>query len=57
MYYYDIFYLKEYIRQDMFQEKGYDKYGIETSILDMKNYNGRINVLQEEDADAKFKYF
>jgi hypothetical protein len=29
----------------MFQE-----YGNETNILDMKSYNGRVNVMEEEDA-------
>ena len=41
----------------MFQDKGYEKYGNETSILDMENYNGRVNVLQEEDAEVKFKMY
>ena len=41
----------------MFQDKRYEKYGNETSILDMKSYNGRVNVMEEEDAEVKFKMY
>lgn len=39
----------------MFQDKGYEKYGIKSSILDMKSYNGRTKVMKEENLDIKFK--
>jgi Family of unknown function (DUF5761) len=41
----------------MLEENCYEKYGNVTNILDMKSYNGRVNVMEEEDADVKFKMY
>lgn len=41
----------------MFQENNYERYGNETKILDMKKYNGRVNVIDEGDSSIKFKMY
>lgn len=38
-------------------ENGYEIFGHESAILDMKKYNGRVNILEEEDVEIRFKMF
>ena len=38
-------------------ENGYENFGHESSILDMKKYNGRVSIMDEEDVELRFKMF
>lgn len=41
----------------MLSKNDYVNYGSDNQIIDMKKYNGRVNIMDIEDPDAKFKMY
>jgi hypothetical protein len=41
----------------MFSKNDYMNYESDSQIIDMKKYNGRVNIMEVQDPDAKFKMY